>query len=293
MNRLLFIAIIILLNACSLNIDSEYWNEKSGPKWVKLDDAMNERFSILTDELFARANINKNERILDIGCGGGETSFRASKLVGPDGYVMGADISETLLSFARKKFSNISNLDFNTCDAQNYKFEKANFDRVISRFGVMFFENPIEAFKNIRLSLKDDGTITCVSWSDIMKNEFFTEGASVITKYTQKNLPAVTQEPGPFAFSDKNYIEQILKLSGFQGIEIDTIDSCISTKDTIEKDVELLINIGPRAKMLSAAKLSERELASITQDMKFLCRERQFQGEITYKACLNYITATK
>ena len=73
-----------------INIDqSEYWNEKSGPKWVKLDDAMNERFSILTDELFARANINNNERILDIGCGAGETSFRASKLVGPDGYVMG------------------------------------------------------------------------------------------------------------------------------------------------------------------------------------------------------------
>ena len=72
-----------------VNIDqSEYWNEKSGPKWVKLDDAMNERFSILTDKLFARANINKNERILDIGCGGGETSFRASKLVGPDGYVI-------------------------------------------------------------------------------------------------------------------------------------------------------------------------------------------------------------
>ena len=126
-----------------------------------------------------------------------------------------------------------------------------------------------------------------------MKNEFFTEGASIITKYTQKNLPAVTQEPGPFAFSDKNYIEQILKRSGFQGIEIDTIDSCISTKDTVEKDVELLINIGPRAKMLSAANLSERELASIVQEMKFLCRKRQFQGDITYKACLNYITATK
>ena len=92
-----------------VNIDqSEYWNEKSGPKWVKLDDAMNERFSILTDKLFARANINKNERILDIGCGGGETSFRASKLVGPDGYVMGADISETLLMFCTEKIFNYS-----------------------------------------------------------------------------------------------------------------------------------------------------------------------------------------
>ena len=72
-----------------VNIEQfEYWNEKSGPKWVKLDDSLNERFSILTHELFSRANIDKNDRVLDVGCGGGETSFQISKLVGNNGYVM-------------------------------------------------------------------------------------------------------------------------------------------------------------------------------------------------------------
>ena len=138
-----------------INVEqSEYWNEKSGPRWVKIDDAINERFSVLTDELFFRSKIVQNDRVLDVGCGGGETSFRASQSVGNSGYVLGADISETLLTFARNKFSNIENLEFNTCDAQNFKFKLGSFDKVISRFGIMFFEDPIEAFKNIHLSMK-------------------------------------------------------------------------------------------------------------------------------------------
>ena len=110
---------------------------------------MNERFSNLTDELFRRANINENDNVLDIGCGGGETSFRASQLVGSSGHVLGADISNTLLHLARSKYSKIDNLEFNLCDAQSYKFQNNSFDRVISRFGVMFFDDPVAAFKTL------------------------------------------------------------------------------------------------------------------------------------------------
>ena len=85
-----------------INVEQfEYWNNKSGQKWVKLDDSLNERFSTLTDELFQRAAVNENDNVLDIGCGGGETSFRALQLVGNAGYVLGADISKTLLNLAR------------------------------------------------------------------------------------------------------------------------------------------------------------------------------------------------
>ena len=75
----------------------EFWNKGIGQKWVKEDDSINERFTILTKEFFSRAKIKKNDRVLDIGCGGGITSFEASKLAGRDGYVLGADSSEILL----------------------------------------------------------------------------------------------------------------------------------------------------------------------------------------------------
>ena len=91
---------------------SEYWNKKYGHKWVDNDNSMNERLTILTKALFLKTNIEEGDKILDIGCGGGQTSFEASQLVGENGYVLGADISNLLLDLAKSKYSKIKNLDF-------------------------------------------------------------------------------------------------------------------------------------------------------------------------------------
>ena len=92
-----------------INVEqSEYWNEKSGPKWVKNEDALNERLSILTDELFSRAKIKASDKVLDIGCGGGDTTFRVSKLLADAGHVVGADISNTLLNHATVSYTHLT-----------------------------------------------------------------------------------------------------------------------------------------------------------------------------------------
>ena len=90
----------------------EFWNEGIGKKWVQEDASMNERFTTLTNKFFSRAKIDKDDSILDIGCGGGITSYEASKLVGENGYVIGADISEILLDLAKTNYPNIKNLEF-------------------------------------------------------------------------------------------------------------------------------------------------------------------------------------
>tara|TARA_B100000886_G_C20114850_1_gene363382 strand:- start:98 stop:457 length:360 start_codon:yes stop_codon:yes gene_type:complete len=118
---------------------------------------MNERLSYLTDELFLRANIKKCNKVLDIGCGGGATNFDTSKLIEKTGYVVGADISDTLLSHAKSKYHNIYKLD-----VQNYQFKKNYFNKVISRFGIMFFENPFNAFKNIYDAIQINGSLNFV-----------------------------------------------------------------------------------------------------------------------------------
>ena len=187
----------------------EFWNKGIGQKWVKEDNSMNERFTILTKEFFSRAKINKDDRVLDIGCGGGITSFEAAKLVGENGCVIGADISEILLDLAKRKYSNIKNLEFKYCDVQNYEFEKNSFSKVISRFGVMFFENPIKAFKNINNSIQNGGSLNFVCWTNVMENEFFTAAANIIIKYLNKDFPEISRAPGAFAFSDEKYVKQI------------------------------------------------------------------------------------
>ena len=181
----------------------EFWNKGIGQKWVKEDNSMNERFTILTKEFFKRAKIEKGDKVLDIGCGGGITSFETSKILGNDGYVLGADISKILLDLAKKNYSNIKNLEFKYCDVQNYEFEKNSFSKVISRFGVMFFENPIKAFQNINNAIQDGGSLHFVCWTNVMENEFFTAAANIIIRHLDRGFPELTRAPGPFAFSEK------------------------------------------------------------------------------------------
>ena len=271
----------------------EFWNKGIGQKWVKEDNSLNERFAILTKEFFSRANINKNEKVLDIGCGGGITSFEASKLVGKDGYVLGADISEILLDLAKKNYSNIENLEFKYCDVQNYKFKKNIFSKVISRFGVMFFENPIVAFKNIYNSIQDGGSLHFVCWTNVLENEFFTAAANIIIKHLNKEFPQVTRAPGPCAFSEKKYVKQILNASGFKDIKVDKIYTSISTYDDSNKDGELLFNIGLAGRLLAEENLSEEELSKIKNKIIEMTQKRQIDGKINYKACLNFVSATK
>ena len=271
----------------------EFWNEGIGRKWVEEDDSMNERLSILTKELFLRSNIKRDDKILDIGCGGGQTTFDASEMVGENGYVVGADISKILLDLAESKYANTKNLEFKYCDVQNYEFKENSFSKVISRFGVMFFENPIEAFKNIYNSIQEGGSLNFVCWTNVMENEFFTDPTNIIIKHINKEFPEITKAPGPLAFSEEDYVKEILMSSKFKNVKIEKVYSSISTNDSAEKDGALLLKLGLGGRLLADANLSKKELSIIRDEMVEISQKRQKNGKITYKACLNYVSATK
>ena len=271
----------------------EFWNEGIGKKWVEEDDSMNERLSILTKELFLRSNINRNDKILDIGCGGGQTTFEASEMAGENGYVIGADISKILLDLAKSKYANTKNLEFKYCDVQNYEFRENSFNKVISRFGVMFFENPIEAFKNIYNSIQEGGSLNFVCWTNVMENEFFTDPTNIIIKHINKEFPEITRAPGPLAFSEADYVKEILASSKFKNVKVEKVYSSISTNDSAKKDGDLLLKLGLGGRLLADANLSKKELSVIRDEMIEISQKRQKNGIITYKACLNYVSATK
>ena len=272
---------------------SEYWNKKYGHKWVDNDNSMNERLTILTKALFLKTNIEEGDKVLDIGCGGGQTSFEASQLVGESGYVLGADISNLLLDLAKSKYSKIKNLDFKNCDAENFDFEKNNFNKVISRFGVMFFKNPIHAFQNINKSIRNGGSLNFVCWTNMMENEFHTAATNIILRHINKEYPKLTRDPGPFAFNDSEYINDILNHSGFKNIKVEKIYTSMSTKDTVKKDAEFLLNLGMGARLLAEENLSDVTLSNIKSEIEQMCKKRQTDGEIAYKTCLNYVSAIK
>ena len=157
----------------------------------------------------------------------------------------------------------------------------------------MFFDDPVAAFKNMRSSLKADGSLNFVCWTEIMQNEFIIDGAEIITKHTRVNLPPVTREPGPFALSEKSYVEEILTASGFKNIKMDTVQTTISTRDSLQQAANILMNIGPRAKMPCGTDVSYETMLQIKSEIEELCKSRQIGDKITHKACLNYVSAVR
>ena len=149
-----------------------FWNEQAGRRWVAMQrdlDAQLEPFGIA---VASKLGLVSGERVLDVGCGAGATSLMLAERVRP-GPVVGIDISAPLLERARQRGEGIENLRFENADAQTFAFTAGSYDAVFSRFGVMFFADPIEAFRNLRTAMRTGGKLGFVCWRPMSDNPSF------------------------------------------------------------------------------------------------------------------------
>ena len=225
----------------------EFWNEKKGEIWVSLESKIDKMLGPLGDQAIKILKPKVGEKILDIGCGTGSTSQTLSKLVGESGIITGIDISKPILNFAQKQKENkkIKNINFIQADAQNHQFSDLNFDAVFSRFGIMFFEDPISAFKNIKKSLSCNGRLTFVCWSKSEDNDWMNLSSNVASQFLELPPKANPKEPGPFALEDYFYIEEILIKSGWKNIKIKAYKENIVIGETLDHAADFLSRMGP------------------------------------------------
>ena len=268
-----------------------YWNERTVSPWINYDEAMNYKFSEINNIMFEDIIIRKNQSILDIGCGSGFTSFQLSKKVGVNGIVKAVDISRPLLNLFLKKYKDINNLSCLRTDLQNTGLEKNTFDHAVSRFGVMFFEYPLRAFKNIYKSLKKKGTLTFVCWTKFRCNQFFTIPAYSVFRKTKINIPKITNKPGPFAFKNKSYVEKLLKQSGFKQISIKNSKTKLHIQN-VKTDTDIMMKIGIGAQMLRENNINKNISDLIRKDintrLKMLLKDQKY-----YKANILLVSAIK
>jgi ubiquinone/menaquinone biosynthesis C-methylase UbiE len=233
----------------------EFWNGPGGERFARFQDTIDRSFARITDAVVAFAAPQTDERVLDIGCGCGATTFRLREMVGPNGAAAGVDVSRTMLNVARAR-AGASNADiaFIEDDASTHDFQPV-FDLVFSRFGVMFFADPASAFANIRTALTPKGRLVFVCWRSLPENAWAYVPFIAARPYLSPADPPDPLAPGPFAFADGDRLHRILSEAGFGTIEIEKLDTAMGMGATPEEAAAESLNIGPAAR--AAAELDE------------------------------------
>ncbi|WP_323798828.1 methyltransferase domain-containing protein [Parasphingorhabdus sp.] len=199
----------------------EDWAGDMGLKWLASLSLFEEMIAPIGDALLARADYQAGETVIDLGCGGGATTLAIAQAVAPSGKVMGVDISPDLVSAARERAvkSGAPNIEFTCADASTVQLADAPYDRLFSRFGSMFFEDPVSAFSNLRGLVRKGGRIDLAIWGPPRDNLWMMEMMGVVRNHVEVP-PAVPRAPGPFAFEDLEYLGEIMDGSGFTDMDV-------------------------------------------------------------------------
>ena len=245
----------------------EEWNGERGACWLEQQHALERQVAPFGNRAMDRAAIRQGERALDVGCGCGGTALEIARRVGPAGFVLGMDISRILLESAREaaRRGELPNVRFEEADAQTHLFAPASFDLVFSRFGVMFFEDSVAAFRNLRMALRPDGRLAFVCWRALQESEFFAIPMAAALRRLPPPPPADPDAPGPTAFANPDRVRSILSQSGFTDIVINSLDEKVGGL-TLEQTAEMLVRLGPASRLISGAASEMRDL--IGEDVK-------------------------
>ena len=231
-----------------------YWNEQGGPRWVKLQEALDRQLASFGHIVMDRLAIGSGERVLDVGCGCGETTLELARRVGPAGSVVGADISAVMLERARERGRGVGNVEFLVADAQTHAFAPASFDAVFSRFGVMFFGDPRAAFANLARAMKPGGRLGFHCWKRLLDNPWMTVPFFAALEHLPPPTPPPPDAPGPFAFADADRVRGILTDAGLAEIEFESrTDPMELGSGTLDDAVDFALQMGPTSIALREA----------------------------------------
>jgi SAM-dependent methyltransferase len=230
-----------------------YWNGQAGSHWTDRQEVQDRVLGPITELLFQAADIQSGQRVIDVGCGCGDTTLEAAEKAGPAGAALGVDISRAMLGRARERAAGSGlKADFQLVDATVHDFGAIGADWLISRFGVMFFADPARTFSNLRRGLKPDGRVAFVCWREPKKNPWMLLPFNAMRGRVPPPPERGPEDPGPFSFADPQRIRRILEAAGFVdvGIEARSLDLDTAVGQGIEMALRTALEIGPVARAL-------------------------------------------
>lgn len=240
----------------------EAWNGESGSRWVANADRRDQVLAPIADLMLDRAHIAVGENILDVGCGCGTTSIAAGWVTGPTGTVIGVDLSAPMLDVARQRLaaSEAANVDFVHADAQTVQLG-TRFEIAISRFGTMFYADPVAAFTNIATHLRPAGRLCIATWQPLDANPWLVVPGAALLQYGTLPDGAGANGPGMFAQSDHAAIITTLQSAGFINIACEPCTVPLTFGETVNDAVDYLASSGPGREVLDTVPIDLRDSA--------------------------------
>jgi SAM-dependent methyltransferase len=233
----------------------DFWNEILAPKFIKYRHILVDGLTHHSAKIFPSLEVGEGDKVVDVGCGFGDTAIQLARRVGPTGSVLGIDCCNAFLEMGRAdaEAAGVKNVTFVEGDAQSYAFEPVH-DFCFARFGTQFFENPVVGLKNMRASLRPGGVMTMIVWRAIDDNPWLGLPKEIVLQY----LPppgddARTCGPGPFSMANQEMVTKQLEIAGYTGIEFERVDAPLVVGRSPEDAIDFQIALGPAGEVYREA----------------------------------------
>jgi ubiquinone/menaquinone biosynthesis C-methylase UbiE len=249
----------------------DFWNDILVPKFVRWRHILVGGLTLHSARVFPSLAVKAGDKIVDAGCGFGDTAIELARLTGPTGSVFGIDCCDGFLEYGRRdaEAAGLSNITFLEGDVQSYPFKPVH-DFCFSRFGTQFFENPVAGLRNMRTSLKPGGVMTMIVWRGIKDNPWLGHAKEIVLQH----LPppgdnAQTCGPGPFSMADTNVVTKQLEIAGYTDIAFEQVDAQVFVGKDLDDAIGFQLSIGPAGEVYrEAGKLAEERHDEIAKALK-------------------------
>jgi len=242
----------------SLPDDTEFvkfWNTVLAPKFIRFKHILVGGLTLHSEAIFPTLPVREGDRVLDVGCGFGDTAIKLARLVGTSGEVVGVDCCDAFLEIADKevKASGFANIRLMRGDAE-VSLPSDSFDFVFARFGTMFFANPVAGLRNMRRSLRPGGQMVHIVWRNRADNPWLSMARDVVLRFLPPpGEDAQTCGPGPFSMSDESTVRAMMKAAGYVDVEFCRVDAPVLVGKDVTDAIDFQLAIGPAGEVFREA----------------------------------------
>jgi ubiquinone/menaquinone biosynthesis C-methylase UbiE len=233
----------------------DFWNTVLVPKFIKFKHVLVDGLTHHSEAIFPNLRVKEGDSVLDVGCGFGDTAMKLARRVGPEGRVLGVDCCDAFMDYGRREAveEGLDNVSFENGDVMIMPFEP-KYDFVFSRFGTMFFSNPVWAMRNMRTAMKPGATMTHIVWRTREDNPWLSMAKDVVLGFLPlPGVDALTCGPGPFSMAGQEMVTGMMKSAGYEDINFERVDAPVLVGRTVQDAIDFQLSIGPAGEVFREA----------------------------------------